>query len=358
MEILDLLKRVVETGASDLHIQVPSPPILRISGDLVVQKDIPAMTAGDSEKILAAIATPEQIEHFNVEKEIDFAYSLPGLARFRVNVLRQRGTLSIAFRVVPFKMPTIEELGIPLVAKDVALKHRGLVLITGTTGSGKSTTLASMINYLNESASRNIITIEEPVEFLHQNKKCIISQREVGTDTDSFYKALVFALRHDPDVIVVGEMRDLPTISTAITAAETGHLVFATLHTYNAPQTIDRIIDVFPSEQQAQIRIQLAQVLEAVFSQTLIHKVGGGRVAAVEVMIGTTAVRHMIREGKIHQLHSVMQTASREGMQMLDQSLSLLVKSGKITFEDAILKANDADMLANLCGQVRNKRTI
>jgi twitching motility protein PilT len=356
MEIFELLQRAVDKNASDLHIQVPSSPILRINGDLVIQEDLSPVTAGDVENILVAIATPEQIQHFNVEKEIDFAYSVSGLARFRVNVLRQRGTLSIAFRFVPITIPSVEDLGIPLIAKQVALKHRGLVLITGTTGSGKSTTLASMINYLNENSSRNIITIEEPVEFLHQNKKCIISQREVGTDTDSFYKALVFALRHDPDVIVVGEMRDLPTISTAITAAETGHLVFATLHTYNAPQTVDRIIDVFPSEQQPQIRVQLAQVLEAVFSQTLVHKVGGGRVAAVEIMIGTQAVRHIIREGKIHQLHSTMQTGSRDGMQMLDQSLALLVKSGQVSFEDALLKANDIDVLTNLVGDARRTR--
>jgi twitching motility protein PilT len=231
--------------------------------------------------------------------------------------------------------------------KQIALKRRGLVLVTGTTGSGKSTTLAAMINYLNENDSRNIITTEEPVEFLHQNKKCLISQREVGHDTDSFHKALVFALRHDPDVIVVGEMRDLATISTAITAAETGHLVFATLHTYNAPQTIDRIVDVFPSEQQPQVKIQVAQVLEAVLSQTLLHKIGGGRVPAIEILISNQAVRHMIREGKFHQLHSVMQTSTKEGMQMLDQALASLVRRNLVTREEALLNAADVDIFNN-----------
>ncbi len=345
MEINDLLTRIVENKASDLHLVVGSPPVLRIHGDLILQKDLPILTQTEAQKMLSAISTQEQIDSFNKEKELDFAYSLPGLARFRVNVLRQRGTLSFAFRLVPIKIPTLDELGMPPVLKQLALKKRGLVLITGQTGSGKSTTMAALINYINANDAKNIITIEEPVEFLHQNNKCVIAQREVGSDTDSFAKALKYALRHDPDVVVVGEMRDLATISTAITAAETGHLVFGTLHTYDAPQTIDRIIDVFPSEQQPQIRIQIAQILEAVISQTLIHRIGGGRVAALEIMVGTQATRYLIREGKAHQLHSAMQTASREGMQILDQALATLVATGKITKEDAMLNAADVEQL-------------
>jgi len=345
MEINDLLKRVLEKSASDLHLIVGTSPVLRIHGDLVVQKDLPVITQEEAMQMLSTITTQEHIDFFNKERELDFAYSVPGLSRFRVNVLRQRGTLSFAFRLVPFKIPTLDELGMPPILKQLALKKRGLILVTGQTGSGKSTTMAALINYLNENEARNIITIEEPIEFLHQNKKCVIAQREVGSDTYSFSKALIYALRHDPDVVVVGEMRDLSTISTAITAAETGHLVFGTLHTYNAPQTIDRIVDVFPSEQQPQIRIQVAQIIEAVISQTLIHKIGGGRVAAMEIMIGTQATRYLIREGKAHQLHSAMQTAAREGMQILDQALANLVGTGKITKEDAMLNAADVDQL-------------
>jgi len=343
MEINDLLKRVLDKSASDLHLIVGTPPVLRIHGDLIVQKDLPVVSQEEAQQMLSTITTKEHIDFFNKERELDFAYSVPGLSRFRVNVLRQRGTLSFAFRLVPFKIPTLDELGMPPVLKQLAMKKRGLILITGQTGSGKSTTMAALINHINENEERNIITIEEPIEFLHQNKKCIIAQREVGSDTYSFSKALIYALRHDPDVVVVGEMRDLATISTAITAAETGHLVFGTLHTYDAPQTIDRIIDVFPSEQQPQIRIQVAQIIEAVVTQTLIHKVGGGRVAALEIMLGTQATRYLIREGKAHQLHSTMQTASREGMQILDQALANLVAANKITKEDAMLNAADVE---------------
>jgi twitching motility protein PilT len=345
MIIEDLLKRVVEKKASDLHLVVRQSPILRINGDLVVQNDMPPVTDELTQQILSQITNQEQLDFFNKEKELDFAYSVPGLARFRVNVLRQRGTLSFAFRIIPFHIPTLDELGMPPVLKQLALKRRGLILVTGQTGSGKSTTMASLINFLNENESRNIITIEEPIEFLHQNKKCVISQREVGTDTDSFSKALIYALRHDPDVIVVGEMRDLPTVATAITAAETGHLVFATLHTYDAPQTVDRIIDVFPQEQQPQIRIQFAQIIEAIISQTLVRKVGGGRVAALEIMLGTQATRYLIREGKSHQLHGTMQTSTKDGMQILDQALANLVLHNKISREDAMLNAANIEQL-------------
>lgn len=347
MDAISILKRVVEKGASDLHIGVRNKPILRINGDLVIQEDLPPVTDEETRQLLVDITTPEQLQQFQKEKELDFAYSVPGLARFRVNVLLQRGTLSFAFRVVPIKIPTLDELNMPPVMKQLAAKKRGLILVTGQTGSGKSTTMAALINHINETEPRNIITIEEPVEFLHQNKKCLISQREVGSDTNSFSRALVFAMRHDPDVVVIGEMRDLATISTAITAAETGHLVLATLHTYDAPQTVDRIIDVFPPEQQPQIRIQLAQIIEAVISQTLLHKIGGGRVAALEIMLGTQATRFLIREGKSHQLHSTMQTATREGMQILDQDLARLVINRKITTEEAFLNCSNTEQLNN-----------
>ncbi len=347
MDAISILKRVVEKGASDLHIGVRNKPILRINGDLVIQEDLPPVTDEETRQLLVDITTPEQLQQFQKEKELDFAYSVPGLARFRVNVLLQRSTLSFAFRVVPIKIPTLDELNMPPVMKQLAAKKRGLILVTGQTGSGKSTTMAALINHINETEPRNIITIEEPVEFLHQNKKCLISQREVGSDTNSFSRALVFAMRHDPDVVVIGEMRDLATISTAITAAETGHLVLATLHTYDAPQTVDRIIDVFPPEQQPQIRIQLAQIIEAVISQTLLHKIGGGRVAALEIMLGTQATRFLIREGKSHQLHSTMQTATREGMQILDQDLARLVINRKITTEEAFLNCSNTEQLNN-----------
>ena len=344
MDIKELLQLMVDKGASDLHIGVPSPPVFRILGDLVCQTDLPAITKEDVEQILTAIATPEQLKTFDEEKELDFAYSAAGLARFRVNALRQRGTTSIAFRFVPFNIPTIDELELPQVLKKLVLKPRGLILVTGHTGSGKSTTLASMINHLNENDKRNIITIEEPIEFLYQNKQSIIYQREVGSDTQSFAKALMHALRHDPDALVVGEMRDLATIATAITAAETGHLVLGTLHTYNAPQSIDRIIDIFPPDQQQQIRFQLSQVLEAVLSQTLVHRIKGGRIAAFEILVGTQAVRNLIREEKIYQLPTIISVGSKNGMQTLDQALASLVRRKIVSKDEALLKANDTEM--------------
>jgi twitching motility protein PilT len=356
MVISDLLKRMIEKGASDLHIGAPSPPILRIHGDLKVQTDLSPLSDADTQKIFNDIASPEQIKRFNEEKEIDFAHSVPGLARFRVNILLQRGSLSINFRAIPYKIPTMDELGLPPVIKQIALRRRGLVLVTGRTGSGKSTTMAAMVNYINENESRNIITIEEPLEFLHSNKKSLISQREVGNDTDSFNIALIHALRHDPDVVVVGEMRDLETITTAITAAETGHLVLATLHTYNAPQSVERMIDVFPPEQQPQIRIQLSQVIEAIITQTLLHQTSGGRIAALEIMIGLPSVRHLIREGKIHQLHSLMHTGVKDGMQILDQELAYMVLDGKITQQDALLNCEDVDQLKSLIASSPKKR--
>ncbi len=343
MQIESLLSRVLEKEASDLHIRVPSKPVLRIHGELITQEDLEPVTDDSARQLLYSIITPRQAEAFEREKELDFAWDARGVARFRVNVMKQRGRLSIAFRLIPLEIPSIDELGLPSILKELVVKPRGLILVTGQTGTGKSTTLAAMIHHLNNHEKRNVITIEEPLEFIHENLKCLIAQREVGPDTESFASALVHALRHDPDVLVVGELRDLPTIATAITAAETGHLVLGTLHTINAPQSIDRMIDIFPSDQQVQIRIQLSQIIEAVLSQTLLPRVDGGRVAAFEIMVATPAVRNLIRERKVYQLPSVIELGGKNGMQSLDQSLASLAREGIIAYETAQLKAVDVE---------------
>jgi twitching motility protein PilT len=324
---------------------VPNPPVLRIDGVLVPQEGLLPLTPKDIEWAFEQITTQEQKATFLREQELDFAYSVPGVARFRVNALKQRGTMGIAFRVVPFGVPTIDELGLPQLFKELILKPRGLILVTGPTGSGKSTTLAAMINHLNESEKRSIITIEEPIEFLYRDKKCIIAQRDVGDDTKSFSTASMHALRHDPDVIVVGEMRDLETISTAIMAAETGHLVVATLHTTDAAQTVDRIVDVFPHGQQRQIRLQVSQVIEAIISQALLPCIGEGRVAAFEIMLASPAVRNLIREEKVFELPNVMQMSSKAGMQTLNQALTNLVRKGIVTQEEAMMKSSNPEGL-------------
>jgi twitching motility protein PilT len=281
--------------------------------------------------------------------ELDLAYAIPKVGRFRVNVMRQRGTLGFTFRLVPFDVPTIDELKLPQICKDLIMKPRGLILVTGPTGSGKSTTMAAMINHLNETEPRNIITIEDPIEFLHRNKKCIIAQRDLGDDTKSFDIALSHALRQNPDVIVVGEMRDLVTISTAIRAAETGHLVLGTLHTTDAPQTVDRIIDIFPPEQQQQIRLQVSQVIEAILVQTLLPLEGGkGRIAAFEIMVATAAVRNLIRSGKTFELLSTMQLSTKDGMVTLDQSLADLVKRKIVSTDEAMQKTSNPERLLKL----------
>jgi twitching motility protein PilT len=343
-----VLELVVSQGATDLHVKVPSPPVLRIDSTLVVQEEWPPFTAEDIEGIFEQITTQEQREVFKREQELDFSYSVSGLARFRVNVLRQRGTMSLAFRRVPSSVPSVDELGLPQVCKTIILKPRGLILVTGPAGSGKSTTLAAMINHLNENATRSVITIEDPIEYLFQDKKCLIRQRDMGNDTKSFSTALVHALRHDPDVIVIGEMRDLDTISTAITAAETGHLVLATLHTLDAAQSIDRIIDVFPPAQQRQMRLQLSQVIEAVFSQTLLPRIGGGRVAAFEILLANNVIRRLIREEGIHEIASSLEMGTLEGMRTLDQALAELVKSGVVTEEEAMKKTSSQVKLTKL----------
>ncbi len=341
MEIIELLKLMVTKGASDLHLTTASPPILRIDGELVPADHIEPVTGQDSENIFEQITRPEQRELFNRRLELDFAYSVPGLARFRVNTMRQRGTLSHVFRLVPHQIPSIEALGLPQICKELIKKSHGLILVTGATGTGKSTTLAAMVNYLNQTATRNVITIEDPIEFLFQNQKCIIRQRDIGDDTRSFADALIFALRHDPDVIVVGEMRDLATISAALSAAETGHLVLATLHTIDAVQTIDRIIDVFPHEQQRQIRMQLSQVLEAVISQKLLPRIGGGRILAPEVIVANNLIKRLILEAKSDEISINMEGSTLEGMVTMEQSLADLVNKKLITLDDAILRSNN-----------------
>jgi twitching motility protein PilT len=347
-EIDELLKSMVDKGASDLHLKVPSRPVLRIDGVLTPQEDLTPLAAKDIESVFEQVTTEEQRATFRKEWELDFAYSVPGLARFRVNALQQRGTMSLAFRLVPFNTPSIDELELPQICKQLILKPRGLILVTGPAGSGKSTTLAAMINHLNENKKRNVITIEDPIEFLFHDKKCIIRQRDLGDDTKSFSAALIHILRHDPDVIVIGEMRDLETISTAIMAAETGHLVLGTLHTIDASQSIDRIIDVFPNGQQRQIRLQLSQIIEAVLSQTLLPRIGGGRVAAFEIMLATSVIRRLIRDEKIFEIHSNIEMGTREGAQTMDQALADLVKRNIVIQEEAMIKSSNPVKLNEL----------
>jgi len=341
MEINDLLKLMVDKGASDLHITVPSPPVLRIEGELITQEGLPSATNEDIESIFEQIVTDDQKLNFNRDLELDFSYSVPGLARFRVNVLKQRGSLSLAFRLVPIRAPSIDELGLPRICKELIVKPRGLILLTGSAGSGKSTTLAAMINYLNETEKRNVITIEDPIEYLFQNKKCVVQQRELGNDTKSFSTALIHSLRHDPDVIVIGEMRDQPTIMTAMTAAETGHLVIGTLHTIDAAQSIDRIIDIFPAAQQQQVRLQLSQVLEAVLSQMLLTRTGGGRIAAFEILLATQGIRQLIREGRVFDIAANLEAGNSEGKQTMYQALAKLVIENMVSREEAIMKSSD-----------------
>jgi len=348
MEINELLKLMVNKGASDLHLTVPSPPVLRIDGELIPQVDLPPVTVEDIELALEQVSTQEQKAFFDREWELDFAYSVPGLARFRVNALRQRGVISLALRFVPFYVPSIDEWGLPQIFKELILRPRGIILVTGPSGSGKSTTLAAMLRYLNENVTKNVITIEDPIEFLFSNKKCLIRQRDLGDDTKSFATAVIHALRHDADVIVIGEMRDLDTISTAITAAETGHLVLGTLHTVDAPQSIDRIIDVFPYGQQQQIRVQLSQVIEAIVSQALLPRIDGGRIAAFEIMLASHTIRKYIRDGKVFEIPVTMEVSTPEGMQTLDQALASLVKRKIVTPEEALLKSGDPAKLQKL----------
>jgi twitching motility protein PilT len=349
MQINELLKIVVVKNASDLHLRVGSPPMVRIFGKLSALENWPSFTIEDSESIFESITTPTHKNLFAENLELDCAYSASGIGRFRVNVLRQRGTIAFAIRLVPFNIPTIDNLKLPQICKQLVLKPRGLILVAGSAGSGKSTTIAAMIDHLNETESRNIITVEDPIEYLHRNKKCIIAQRDLGDDTKSFELALLHTLRQDPDVIYIGEMRDLTTISMALRAAETGHLVLGTLHTTSAAQTIDRIIDIFPANQQEQVKVQLSQVLEAVLMQCLLPRFHGkGRIAAFEIMIATSSVRNLTRQGKSHEIPNVIQLSAQEGMQTLDQALAKLVKSEMVSREDALMKSSNPAQLLKL----------
>lgn len=335
MNIIELMKLAYTRKASDIHITVHSPAMFRINGELRPVDDIP-LTPPDTLAMAKELMTTEQMEQFLEIGDMDFSYGIPGISRYRVNVYRQKGFAGLTIRLIPTRIPAIAELGLPPITEELARKPQGLVLVTGPTGSGKSTTLAAMIDYINESRRDHIVTLEDPVEFMHTHKASIINQREVGSDTHSFASGLRAALRQDPDVILVGEMRDLETISTAITAAETGHLVFGTLHTADAPQTIDRIIDVFPTEAQQQIRVQLASVLLGVIAQRLLLTADGkGRVAAVEVLINSPAVANLIRSEKVHQIRSIMQTGKSQGMQTMDNALRDLLQKGRITLEEA-----------------------
>jgi twitching motility protein PilT len=357
MNVDDLLRTVVERQASDLHLKTGSPAVLRIHGALTPYDGDTRITSEEMQEALEHITTERQRKSFAEELELDFAYSIPGVARFRTNAALQRGTISLVFRQVNWRIPPLEELGLPEVCKVLVMKPDGLILVTGPTGSGKSTTLASMLDYLNEREARRVVTVEDPIEYLFRDKQCFITQRELGADTLSFSAALKRVLRQDPDVILVGEMRDLETISTALTAAETGHLVFATLHTPSAPGAIDRIIDVFPPYQQNQIRAQLSTTLRGVLYQTLIPKVGGnGRVPAVEVMIATTAVCNLIREGKTYQMANIIQTGSQYGMQTLNQALRDLCRAGLINPEDAFRKSDNPEELREWLGPHTRRR--
>ena len=341
MQIDELLKSMVNKAASDLHLTVTSPPVFRIDGELVPQEDLPPMTAKDIELVLEQIATQDQRSVFDRESELDCTYTLPGLARFRVNALRQRGAISLAFRFIPFYIPSIDEWGLPQILKELILRPKGLILVTGPSGSGKSTTLAAMLSHLNNTVTRSVITIEDPVESVFRNKKCLIRQRDLRADTKSFATAVIHAVRHDADVIVIGEMRDLDTISAAITVAETGHLVLGTLHTVDASQSIDRIIDVFPYGQHQQIRIQLSQVIEAVISQALLPRIDGGRIAAFEIMLASATIKTKIREAKAFEIPVTIEVSTPEGMQTLDQALADLVKKKIVKLEDALMKSTN-----------------
>lgn len=348
VHIDDLLRMIVERGSSDLHIAVGVPPILRIDGELT-PTNFAKLTPQDTQRLIYDILTDEQIQRFEANLELDLSYSLHKVSRYRVNVYRDKGTVAGAFRAIPSRVPTIRELNLPLILEDLARRPRGLILVTGPTGSGKSTTLAAMVNQINSERSTHIITIEDPIEYLHPHKLSVVNQRELGVDTRSFANALRSALREDPDVILVGEMRDLDTISTAITCAETGHLVLATLHTNNAPQTVDRMVDVFPSEQQDQIRYMLSNNLEAVVCQQLLPRAGvPGRVCAMEIMIASAAIRNLIRESKAHQITSVIQTSGNMGMQTMDQALRDVYQKGLISYDEALTRAMNPEELKSM----------
>ncbi len=345
----ELLGRMDEWQASDLHLTVGSPPVVRVRGALQPVDDLPALAAEDTQQLLYRILSTEQQKRLEIHRQIDVSHSIPGVARFRVNVFFQRQAVGAAFRLIPEVIKGLEELGLPPSLHELARRPRGLVLVTGPTGSGKSTTLAALIDEINRTRADHILTIEDPIEFIHRHKRCIVNQREIGVDAPGFAEALRAALRQDPDVILLGEMRDLETIATALTAAETGHLVFGTLHTRSAPGTIDRVIDVFSAEQQDQVRTQLASGLQAVVTQALLPTADGTtRVPAVEILLPDDAVRNLIRQGKVEQIYSVMQTSTSRGMQTMERSLADLTLRGTITKETARSCTSYPDQLASL----------
>lgn len=345
----DLLKFAVEKGASDVHITVGVPPIFRMNGQLVKITDIERLMPADTAVIVESVMSEDILKQYKEKGEVDFSYAVQGIGRFRVNVYNQRGSASMALRTVPLRVPTIEDLQLPDTLKKMADNKRGLILVTGPTGSGKSTTLAAMIDHINKTRSAHVLTLEDPIEYLHRHDKSIVNQREIGLDSMTYGNALRASLRQDPDVILIGEMRDLETISTAITAAETGHLVLSTLHTTGAVATVDRIVDVFPPGQQEQIRVQLAAVLQGVVSQQLLKKADeSGRIAALEILLCNSAIRNHIREGKSHQIMSSIQTGRKVGMISMDAYLSELYKKELITYEDALNFAMDRDFLTRI----------
>jgi twitching motility protein PilT len=349
IDISKLLTFAVQQGASDCHISAGEPPMVRLHGDLK-KLDHPALSQDETHALIYDMMSDVQRKNFEEHRECDFSFDLGDIARFRVNVFVQGRGLGAVFRTIPTEILPLEKLGMPPILRQICDREKGLVLVTGPTGSGKSTTLAAMIDYLNNTYEGHILTIEDPVEFVHKSKKCLVNQRELGVHTLSFANALRAALREDPDIILVGEMRDLETIQLALTAAETGHLVFATLHTSSAPKTVDRIIDAFPPNQQAQVRAQLSETLEAVLTQTLLKKKAGGRVAAVEIMMGTTAVRNLIREAKLHQIPGVMQASQKDGMQTMDMALLELANRGLVTKAEAQSRSMNPNLFGVAAG--------
>ncbi|MEE2898154.1 MAG: PilT/PilU family type 4a pilus ATPase [Gemmatimonadota bacterium] len=347
-----LLQEMIQRGASDLHVTAGNPAMIRVDGDLVKSRVGQALTPKDTLTLAYSILTENQKKRFEVEDELDFSFGVQNLSRFRGNVYKQRGCVAMAIRQIPYEIVPLAKLGMPPILGKLAERPRGLVLVTGPTGSGKSTTLAAMVDKVNRERKGHIITIEDPIEFIHRHQNCIINQREVGADTQSFTSALKYALRQDPDIVLIGEMRDLETIGAAVSIAETGHLVFATLHTNSAAESINRIVDAFPAHQQSQIRSQLAFVLAGVITQTLVPKAKGkGRVCAVEVMVCTPAISAVIRDDKIHQIYSLMQAGKKHGMQTMNDSLQMLYMKGEVTLEEALKRSGDQNELLRAVGE-------
>jgi twitching motility protein PilT len=347
----DLLSILVERGASDLHITTGIHPQIRVYGKLVALTQFEQLTPQDTQRLAYSVLNERQKQKFEEDNELDLSFGIQGMARFRCNIYRQRGAVACAIRMIPTKIKGFSELGLPPIVEQLADRPKGLILVTGPTGSGKSTTLAAMVDKINSERSEHIVTIEDPIEFVHQHKKCLVNQREIFSDSHSFKSALKYILRQDPDVVLVGEMRDLETIAAALTVAETGHLTLATLHTNSCAQTMNRIIDVFPTNQQDQVRSQLALVLEGVLCQQLIPQSDGrGRVMAMEIMVATPAIRNLIREEKIHQIYSAMQAGQKFGMQTMNQSLLTLLQRGKISRDDALMRTMDPQELLHLAG--------